>query len=288
MTHLKSTNPLVSIGVPVFNEEQFIRESLESLVNQTYGNIELIISDNCSTDGTSKICKEFEEKYEWISYNRFEENIGASPNFKYVLEQATGKYFMWAAGHDLWSANYLSECVKMLEPRKNAAIAFGSSKWINANGTIFGREYGWIDTRGMGPIERFFVVFWGNMHPILGLIRTEFLKSDPITNTVGVDLIILTRLALLGDFVHAVEAHWSRREFRTESTHDDKLKRYKSVEQGFTRSIFSRAFPLVRLPLEITKVVFNAKLPAFSKISLLFLLLPSFITRYFSGKSKRQ
>lgn len=100
-------HPLVSIGMPVYNEAWFTTRSLEALVTQDYPCLELIISDNASTDGTSEIAQEFATRHEWIRYHRFDTNQGPAANFKYVLDQSTGKYFLWAAGHDLWSSNFI-------------------------------------------------------------------------------------------------------------------------------------------------------------------------------------
>jgi len=284
MDQQQAEKPLISVGMPIFNEARFLRETLEAIVNQDYPNIELIISDNASTDATGQICREYAEKYDWICYHRFKTNEGPAKNFDYVLKSATGKYFMWAAGHDLWSANYLSACVDMLESHPKAMIAYGGSNWINDHGEPFGREFGWIDTRGMDVIARYFAVLWGNMHPILGVIRTDALRACPIINTVGTDLIILSHLVLQGDFVHAVEASWSRREFRTENSYQDKLKRYKNKDYGLASTLLNRLFPLARLPIELAKAVIHTKQPLFVRLLILFLLLPSFPVRYIAGK----
>jgi len=128
---MNDDHPLVSIGLPVFNEGRFIRQSLESLISQDYKNIEIIISDNASTDNTRKICEEVEREYSNIRYYRFDQNLGAVKNFNYVFECAKGKYFTWASGHDLWSSNYIRQCVKELEENKDAVIAFATTLWID-------------------------------------------------------------------------------------------------------------------------------------------------------------
>ena len=92
--------PLVSIGVPVFNGEKGLAVALDSLIGQDYHNLEIIISDNASTDATSKICEEYVGKDSRIKYSRLEENIGAALNFNRVFERSSGKYFMWAAHDD--------------------------------------------------------------------------------------------------------------------------------------------------------------------------------------------
>ena len=276
--------PLISIGMPIFNEGRFLLESLEALVRQDHPNIEFIIADNASTDETSAICTRYAERYPWIQYHRHEKNIGPGANFAFVRAQATGSYFMWASGHDLWAPDYLSSCVAQLSTRKDAAIAFGSCSWIDGAGNCFGREYGCNDTRGLDTVSRYFSVFWGNMHPILGLIRTEWLKNLPLINTVGADLILLTQLSLQGNFIHVPGTQWSRREFRTEASYADKLERYKSHEYGLASSKLQKAFPLLRLPLELIRGVARAKIPLAVKLSIMLLLLPTLPIKYLAGR----
>ena len=92
----------ISIGFPVYNGELFLKKALDSLLNQTYSNFELIISDNNSTDSTQRICQEYAKNDDRIRYIKQEKNIGPYPNFYFVLSQSKGKYFMWAAADDFW------------------------------------------------------------------------------------------------------------------------------------------------------------------------------------------
>lgn len=276
--------PLVSIGMPVYNEERFIRASLESIIAQDYPNIELIISDNASTDNTGHICKEFSSQYDWITYHQRHQNHGPIDNFNYVLHKSKGKYFMWASGHDTWMSNYISSCAHLLETHPKATIVFGCSNWINEHGKTFSKESGWTDTRGLSVIARYHTVLWGNMHPILGLINSNALKQSKLLSTVGADLIALASLSLQGDFIHAANTHWSRREFRNENTYEDKLKRYKSSEYEISKTIFSRAFPLLRLPFELFKSVVKSNISLTDKIFIFFLLIPGLPIKYLSSR----
>lgn len=281
----KSEYPLVSIGMPLYNESRFIKASLESILAQDYPNLEIIISDNASTDETVNICKALISDRTNIFVNQFDKNLGATENSIYVLHQAKGKYFMWASGHDLWSPNLIRESVTLLENNPTAVIAFGSSSWINENGQIMPRFFGWTDTRGMNPVARFFTILWGNMHPILGVIRKSALdKVQPITKTAGSDLILLSELVLQGDFVHAPMAQWQRREFRHETSHTEKLKRYRSKEYGLTRSFLDKYFPLLRLPLKLAQIVIRSNLRISEKTAVVLALIASLPARYLTGK----
>jgi glycosyltransferase involved in cell wall biosynthesis len=99
--------PLVSIGMPIYNGEKYIKDALDSLLNQTFTNFELIISDNFSTDSTSTICKEYASKDHRIQYFRQDKNIGPSKNFSFVLQKASGNFFMWASHDDTRDKDWL-------------------------------------------------------------------------------------------------------------------------------------------------------------------------------------
>lgn len=107
--------PLITIGMPVFNGAATVVAAIESVLGQTLKDFELVISDNCSTDGTGDICRRFADQDARIRYIRQEGNIGASPNFRYVLEQARGKYFTWAAADDVRSLDFIESNVRFLE-----------------------------------------------------------------------------------------------------------------------------------------------------------------------------
>ena len=102
-----SNKPKVSIGMPVYNAEEYLRESLDALVSQSFIDFELIISDNASTDRSSDICIEYSEKDDRINYFRQPVNISGWENFKYVLNEAQGDYFMWSAADDIRSLDFI-------------------------------------------------------------------------------------------------------------------------------------------------------------------------------------
>lgn len=276
--------PLVSIGVPIYNEERFLDETLASLRCQSYRNLEIIISDNASTDQTLDICHRHASEDSRIRVETSETNHGATANFQRVLDLAQGKYFMWASGHDLWSPNLITECVELLESNPDACIAFGSSDWIDPEGQPLRLIYGWTDTRGQSATARFFTVFWGNMHPILGVMRLSALKSSGnMPAIVGGDLVLLARMSLKGHFVHARHASWSRREFRNESNYADKLKRYKSANVGLAKKPLQKLFPLIALPAALIKAVLHSNIQPLDKFMVLVTLGPSLILRYMVG-----
>ena len=114
ITDHNTKTPQVSIGMPVYNGESLIREALDSLLAQNFTDFELIISDNASTDGTEAICQEYTANDTRIRYVRQAENRGATANFQFVLDEAVGKYFMWAGDDDYWKRITLTKCLNYL------------------------------------------------------------------------------------------------------------------------------------------------------------------------------
>ena len=116
--------PPVSIGMPVYNGERFIREALDSLLSQTFTDFELIISDNASTDGTEAICREYAAKDHRIRYVRQPENKGQATNFNFLLQQARGEYFMWAASDDWWDKEFIKTLLEAMLTNEKCASTF--------------------------------------------------------------------------------------------------------------------------------------------------------------------
>lgn len=283
----KDEGPLVTIGMPIYNEARFLEVALNSLLSQNYRNIRILISDNASTDDTSKIGSRIAEADDRVTYLRADENIGVAANFRRVLEMAEGKYFMWAAGHDEWSPDLLKESVAALEANETASIAFAKSDWMNEAGERDERDTDYRDTRNMSLFSRFFTVFWGNMHPVLSVIRLENLqRTRSIQNFAGADLVLLSELILMGDFVLAPNAWWNRRDVRSKESHNERMKRYTNKEFGHANTSLDKRFPLLRLPLALISTVWRAHIPILQRIAILLALIPQLPVRYLVGRRK--
>jgi glycosyltransferase involved in cell wall biosynthesis len=117
--------PLVSIGIPVYNGERSIRQAIESVLGQTYQNLEVIISDNASTDNTERLCQEYAARDKRIQYYRNPVNVGVIANFRRVFELSSGDYFMWAAADDVRPTIAVENCVAALLRNSSAIMAHG-------------------------------------------------------------------------------------------------------------------------------------------------------------------
>jgi glycosyltransferase involved in cell wall biosynthesis len=201
-------SPLVSIGMPLYNEERYLRQTLDSLISQDYANFEIIISDNRSVDGTSNICQEYASKDQRVHYYRNETNIGAAGNFQRVFELAQGDYFVWVAGHDLWHRTFLSRCLEILSQDASIVLCYPQALWLNTDGQPLGLIPSSVETRGLDRISRLNVVLWGlgYCYPVYGLISSQALRKVSLgLQVIATDAIILAELSLLGAFAHITE-----------------------------------------------------------------------------------
>jgi glycosyltransferase involved in cell wall biosynthesis len=213
---MSDSKGLVSIGMPVYNEERHLTKALDCVLAQDYGRIELILSDNASEDRTPEICRDYAHKDSRIRYSRFEQNVGASTNFRKVFELSRGEYFTWFSGHDLHEAAFLSRCVEILNRDPSVVLAYPQAVWVDANGRALGPdpdvsatiEYQ-LDTRSLQDgLSRFEVILWGlrYCYLIYGVYRAAALRRARLgRQVIGTDVILLSELAFEGTFAHVPE-----------------------------------------------------------------------------------
>jgi len=212
---MRSSLPYVSIGLPVYNGERFLTETLDSLLAQTFENFELVISDNASTDRTQEICKDYAVKDRRIRYYRNEQNLGAARNYNRVFELSTGKYFKWAAHDDLCAPEYLERCVEVLNQDASVVLCYASTRQIDEHGTIL-RNFDAKSKLGSSkPRERFCecVCVSHPQVPVFGVIRAGILKKTRlIGNYSSSDRVLLGELVLLGRFYEIPEYLFFKRD----------------------------------------------------------------------------
>lgn len=131
--------PLVSICVPTYNSAKFLRKSLDSIVNQTYPNREIIVSDNASTDNTEEIIKEYVKKYN-IKYYKNERNIGGEANFSKCIQLANGDYTAIYHSDDVYMPNIIQKQVQVFESNTSVGAVFTRAEFINIHDKIIGES----------------------------------------------------------------------------------------------------------------------------------------------------
>lgn len=219
--------PLVSIGMPVYNGERFIGQALESLLSQDYENFELIISDNASTDNTPAICKDYMAEDRRIRCYKNEQNLGIVKNFNRVFNLSNGKYFMWAGDHDMWHPTFISKLVSTLEEDPQVVLAYPRTILIDVDGHALMTFPDRIDTRNMAIVQRYkqIVKFmgWGNM--VYGLIRRDAIaRTGNYRNLYFADKVFISELSLLGTIAQIDEPLFFRRRNRPPEVGDAHVK----------------------------------------------------------------
>lgn len=141
--------PRLSIGVPVYNGEDFIAEALTSHLEQDFGDFEIVVSDNCSDDATPDIVSEFVKADPRVSYSRNSENIGGPANFNRLFRLTSGSLFRWAAADDRIEPGYLSSVIAMMDDDPSIVIGHSNSLLIDPQSVpMLEMEQGWLGGDG--------------------------------------------------------------------------------------------------------------------------------------------
>ncbi|AFS80007.1 glycosyl transferase family protein [Candidatus Nitrosopumilus koreensis AR1] len=123
----------ISIGLPVYNGEKFLEKRIKGILNQTFQDFEIIISNNASTDATEKICLEMQKQDSRITYHKQSTNIGGMSNFDYVLQNAKREFFVWAAVDDEWDSKFLEKNFEFLVKNKEFVGSVSKEDFIKSN-----------------------------------------------------------------------------------------------------------------------------------------------------------
>lgn len=215
--------PRLTVGLPVYNGEKYLAESLDALLGQSYGEYELIISDNASTDGTEEICRDYLARDERISYVKQPVNIGAAPNHNYVFEQSRTELFKWASHDDLYGRDLLLRCVEALDADRELVLAHAWQAIIDENGDVVLKVDYPLDTDNPIAPERFrSMLLTVGGDDFYGVIRSEVLRRTPLHASYHhADRTIMAELALHGRFHQVPELLYFRRD------HPDRAERAK-------------------------------------------------------------
>jgi glycosyltransferase involved in cell wall biosynthesis len=246
--------PRVSIGVPVYNGERFFRETLNSLLAQSFGDFELVISDNASTDGTPEICAEYSKRDKRIRYFRNEENRGAAWNLNRVVELATAEYFKWAMADDVCDPTFVAKCVDILDRDPTVVLVCTRTIMIDEQGKELRRvEASWDLQSPSADLRLRHTILWGghwaNADALQGVIRrAALLRTRLIPRYQGGDKRPIAELALAGRFVELPEFLLRRRTHRQSSgTNNPEFAADKSAARSWTVDFFKGpAGPITR------------------------------------------
>jgi glycosyltransferase involved in cell wall biosynthesis len=197
------TSPLLTLGLPVFNGSDFLRETLQSVKSQSFKDYELVISDNGSEDDTALIVSEFAATDSRIRYIRHPQNIGAHKNYNSIVPYARGEFFKWLAHDDLLAPDFLQECVDALDRRPEAVLAFTATDKIDESGNKVGELVSKTSYDSSSAYERLraYTADRVKSPQIFGLIRRSVLLRTPLLGDFrGADLALIRELSMHGRF----------------------------------------------------------------------------------------
>jgi glycosyltransferase involved in cell wall biosynthesis len=194
---------LVTVGLPVYNSERYLRQSLDSLLAQTYRNFVLIISDNASTDNTAQICQQYAAADPRIEYSRNEANIGNPRNFNRVAQLAKTRYLKWSTADDFWEPSFLERALDVMERDPTIALCYPQAVLVDADGRNPRNYDDVLHLIQDDPADRFLMLLdkIKLAHQHLGLIRMSHLHRTQLLGThVASDINLLAELSLYGKF----------------------------------------------------------------------------------------
>jgi glycosyltransferase involved in cell wall biosynthesis len=220
--------PRLSIGLPVYNGEKYLAESIEALLGQSFEDFELIISDNASTDSTADICRRYAKQDARIRYVRQPYNIGSTPNHNFLFQQSRADLFKWAAADDLYARDLLQRCVDTLDEFPGVILAHSWTAAIDSKGNVTQAFEYPLATDSQSAPERFEAMLFGSggdygiirADDQYGVIRSEVLhRIGPHDSYYHADRTLMTKIALYGPFHQAPDWLYFRRDHSDRPQH---------------------------------------------------------------------
>ena len=264
-------NVKISVGLPVYNGERYLASAIEATLNQTYGDFELLISDNASTDRTETICRDFAASDRRIRYVRNPENIGAAGNYNQLFHLSKGEYFRWFNADDLCSEFLHERCLAVLEERPDVVMSYGKTDIIDGQGELLQHYDDNLDLQQESVITRFTTFFdaVGLTNAIYGLMRRSALESTGLMGNgrfPAADTNLMGELVLHGKFVEIPETLFFRRMHEDASSWDRKNDETQQTFWTGTNKKFS--FPTLKKYLAYINAIHNSPNASLEKIKL--------------------
>lgn len=241
-------SPRVSIGVPVYNGQKYIGATLDSLIAQTCSDIEIIVTDNCSTDATPQIVQSYAGRDPRVIYLRNVANLGPARNYNSSLAAARGEYFKWCSSDDVCAPDFVEKCVAVLDADPAVVLAYPRTSIIDSAGTIVGQYQYELDFDDPDAYLRYSRIINVNhhahgAHELYGVMRLDALRAAGGMRThVRGDSVLLARLLLRGRFRRIEEHLFFNRD------HTDRSSRYLARQRVRAGSRLSRYLGCGPLP----------------------------------------
>jgi len=220
MTNTTTAVPRLTLGLPVYNGEEFLAESIDALLEQTFTDFELIISDNASTDRTGEIARAYEAKDPRVRYVHHPVNRGSSFNHNFTIEQARGELFKWVSDDDLYHPELLQRCVEAIDARSEIVLAHAWTAFIDDTGEVTHKVDYPLTTDVADPAERFrSLLYTQGGDDDYGVIPMSVLRHvKPFDSYHWADRTFVGELTLQGPFHNVPEYLYFRRDHPNRTT----------------------------------------------------------------------
>ncbi len=260
--------PKVSIGMPVYNGENYLGNAIESLLSQTYTDFELIISDNHSTDRTEEICRAYGTQDSRVRYHRAGKNHGLAWNFNRTVELAHGQFFTWKCHDDLCAPTWLERCVGLLDADREVVWAHSRCRYVDGQGEFIFDQNGPIEASYLppqdrnssqqrsivsrsnsAPSKRYRAVLSSETGDFFALMRTDAIRRTRLHRPYyGGDQVFMAEISLLGRYAEVPEPLFYQRRHASQSQWTRTARQQHELTTG-------RPAPWLLMPRRITRVL---------------------------------
>lgn len=281
--------PKLTIGLPVYNGENFLAEALASLLGQTFGDFVLVACDNASTDGTPDILADAARRDRRVRFVRNATNVGAAPNWNLAFRSADTPLFKWVAHDDLYHPRFLAETMAVLDRDPGVVLCHAATRMIDENGdelAVDGARGIVIDRHGQvrhgppppgrataaDPVDRFRDLFLHLVRcfDVFGVIRTDVLRRTALHRSYyGSDRALLIELALHGRFHEVPEPLFLKREHGRTSLALSLVDRARWIDP---RARAPRLLPQRQQYLQVAGAVLRAPISTMDRLRCLAVL----------------
>lgn len=245
---MTQNQPLVTIGIPTYNRAKQLRRAIETALGQNYSNIEVIVSDNASTDGTQSQYQLLCDSDPRLKYLQQEKNIGPTANFAAVLKAATGVYFMWLGDDDWIDAGYVSSCARVLASDPSISLVSGVPQYYADGKKVHTGKYFSLSSHSpwMRVIEYYAKVADNGM--FYGLMRTAGIRELEISNVMGGDWLMIASVAFTGKVKTLTDVYVHRELGGATAS-------YRKIREILGLSGFGSMFPKLSIAVNVWKDV---------------------------------
>lgn len=202
--------PLVSVGIPTYNRASSLQRAVKSVLEQDYPNLEIVISDNASTDSTQDICRDLADQDKRIHYIRQSTNRGPTANFNEVFMASQGEFFMWLGDDDWLDSNYVGRCTNFLLGQPEYALVCGKANYYQGEEFAYeGVKVNLLQSLGCNRTLAYYNQVQDN-GTFYGVMRRDHLLKVPMQNVLGNDWLIISAITLKGKIKTLEDTHINR------------------------------------------------------------------------------